>query len=187
MSEGYLYCEELLNWMRRGLSFWKRILMMFTKSMKLTCSKQRNVQISVTAPEPGRKQDYYCLLIIITQAARCAPNSEIKVDTSGSVWDKTKWSMCNRAFTNIDFEENDRHSRQSTYCYGHNNGALDDPPKQGLLIDVPTSASRKPNTGYYHCIWSTADKNLEYQYKLCVFKIKPRSDPQRNEDEGDSW
>lgn len=33
----HLYWEELLNWIRRGFSFWTRILMMLMNNKKLTC------------------------------------------------------------------------------------------------------------------------------------------------------
>lgn len=37
VKEDDLYWEELLNWIRRGFSFWTRILMMLMNNKKLTC------------------------------------------------------------------------------------------------------------------------------------------------------
>lgn len=37
LEGNHLYWEELLNWIRRGFSFWTRILMMLMNNRKLTC------------------------------------------------------------------------------------------------------------------------------------------------------
>ncbi|KAK3518420.1 hypothetical protein QTP70_000594 [Hemibagrus guttatus] len=39
-DEMYLYCAELLNWIRRGFNFCTRILMMFRNNRKLICTKK---------------------------------------------------------------------------------------------------------------------------------------------------